>query len=224
MDNDSVRQTLDRLIQERGDDYASLSRMLGRNPTYIQQFVKRGVPRKLAEDDRRRLAAHFGVSEQELGGPPGPIGRAVHNEPQMVRDARDYVLVPHLAHDGSVVPTELTPASGPESTLAFQAQWARSIASNGVEALSVLRVEGDSMHPTLAEGDHILVDTADRRLRDGVFVLKTGDSIHVRRLAINPMTQRVTVGSDNPVYPSWADCAPESIELVGRVVWVGRRL
>lgn len=224
MSNDSVRQTLDRLIQDRGDDYASLSRMLGRNPTYIQQFVKRGVPRKLAEDDRRRLAAHFGVSEQELGGPPGPIGRAVHNEPQMVRDARDYVLVPHLMPDGHIAQTEVTPASGPESALAFQAQWARSIASNGVEALSVLRVDGDSMHPTLTEGDNILVDTADRRLRDGVFVLKSGESIHVRRLAINPITQRVTVGSDNPIYPAWADCTPESIEIVGRVVWVGRRL
>lgn len=224
MQNESVRQTLDRLVQERGDDYASLSRMLGRNPTYIQQFVKRGVPRKLAEDDRRKLAAHFGVSEQELGGPPGPIGRAVHNEHQMVRDARDYVLVPHLEHDGSISQIEVTPASGPESALAFQAQWARSIASSGVENLSVLKVEGDSMHPTLTEGDQILVDTADRRLRDGVFVLKTGGSIHVRRLAINPVTQKVTIGSDNPVYPTWADCDPDSIELVGRVVWIGRRL
>ncbi|HEY4548454.1 MAG TPA: S24 family peptidase [Pedomonas sp.] len=224
MDNDSVRQTLDQLIQQRGDDYASLSRMLGRNPTYIQQFVKRGVPRKLDEDDRRRLAAHFGVSEQELGGPPGPIGRAVHNEPQMVRDARDYVLVPHLGHDGTISQTELSPASGPESALAFQAQWVRSIASNGVEGLSVLKVEGDSMHPTLTEGDQILVDTKDRRLRDGVFVIKTGESIHVRRLAINPVTQRVTVGSDNPIYPSWADTPPESLDIVGRVIWVGRKL
>lgn len=223
MDNVSVRQTLDRLIQERGEDYASLSRMLGRNQTYIQQFIKRGVPRKLSEDDRRRLAAHFGVSEQELGGPPGPIGRAVHNEPEMVRDARDYVLVPHLAPDGSISPTELTPAA-PESALAFQAQWARSIASNGVEHLSVLRVEGDSMHPTLTEGDQILVDTADRRLRDGIFVLKTGESIHVRRLSLNPVTQKATISSDNPIYPSWTDIAPESIDVIGRVVWIGRRL
>ncbi|MFA9200485.1 MAG: DUF72 domain-containing protein, partial [Cypionkella sp.] len=34
-----------------------------RNPTYIQQFIKRGVPRRLSEEDRRRLAAHFGVGE-----------------------------------------------------------------------------------------------------------------------------------------------------------------
>jgi len=224
MDTNSVRQTLDRLIQERGDDYASLSRMLGRNPTYIQQFIKRGVPRKLDEDDRRRLAAHFGVSEQELGGPPGPIGRAVHNEPQMVRDALDYVLVPHLTPEGTLSQTEVTPATGPESALAFQAQWAKSIASAGVDALSVLRIEGDSMSPTLNEGDQILIDTADRRLRDGVFVLKMGESIYVRRLSFNPTNQKVTVGSDNSNYPSWADCDPDSIRIIGRVVWVGRRL
>ena len=224
MDTESVRQTLDRLIQERGDDYASLSRMLGRNPTYIQQFVKRGVPRKLAEDDRRRLAAHFGVSEQELGGPPGPIGRAVHNEPQLVRDSRDYVLVPHLTPDGQITPIDATPASGPESALAFQAQWAKSIASDGVEALSVLRIEGDSMYPTLTEGDHILVDTADRRLRDGVFVLRTDESILIRRLSVNPTTKRVRVSCDNASYSSWEDCPSESLDILGRVVWVGRRL
>ena len=184
----------------------------------------RGVPRKLAEDDRRRLAAHFGVSEQELGGPPGPIGRAVHNEPQLVSDSRDYVLVPHLTPDGKVLPTEASPASGPESALAFQAQWARSIASGGVEALSVLRVDGDSMYPTLAEGDHILVDTADRRLRDGVFVVRTDESILIRRLSVNPTTKRVRASCDNPNYSSWEDCPPESLDLVGRVVWVGRRL
>lgn len=224
MDSDAVRKTLDRLVHERGDDYASLSRMLGRNPTYIQQFVKRGVPRKLAEDDRRRLAAHLGVSEQELGGPPGPVGRAVLNEPYLVRDNRDYVLVPRLAGDGSVEHTDSTALDGSESTLAFQAQWIQTIATAGVDALCAAQVEGDSMHPTLAEGDSVLVDTADRRLRDGIFALKADGTLYIRRISINPVTRKVTVSSDNTVYPSWADCDPSSIDLIGRVVWAGRRL
>ena len=54
-----------------------MSRLLGRNPTYGQQFVKRGVPRRLSEDDRRKLAAHFGIAERLLGGPPERAGHVV---------------------------------------------------------------------------------------------------------------------------------------------------
>ncbi len=62
------RAALQRLIEERGEDYASLSRLLGRNAAYVQQYVKRGTPRRLAEEDRRLLARYFGVAEALLGG------------------------------------------------------------------------------------------------------------------------------------------------------------
>ena len=74
MDLIAIRRTLDELIRNSGDDYASLSRLLGRNPTYIQQFIKRGVPRRLSEEDRRRLALHFGVGERLLGGASDRVG------------------------------------------------------------------------------------------------------------------------------------------------------
>ncbi len=38
------RLVIERLCAERGEDFAGLSRMLGRNPAYIQQYVRRGVP------------------------------------------------------------------------------------------------------------------------------------------------------------------------------------
>jgi hypothetical protein len=67
MDGDA-RAALDALIRERREDYASLSRLLGRNPAYVQQYIKRGVPKKLDEEDRAKLARYFGVSEALLGG------------------------------------------------------------------------------------------------------------------------------------------------------------
>lgn len=60
---ESPQEALQRLIVEQREDYASLSRMLGRNAAYIQQFIKRGTPRILSEKDRRTLAACFGVKE-----------------------------------------------------------------------------------------------------------------------------------------------------------------
>src|SRR6476619_6454317 len=64
------RLVLERLCVERREDFAGLSRMLGRNPAYIQQFVRRGVPKKLREEERRKLARYFAISETLLGGPP----------------------------------------------------------------------------------------------------------------------------------------------------------
>ena len=64
------RQVLQRLCAERGEDFAGLSRMLGRNPAYIQQYVRRGVPRRLGEDERRKLARYFAVPETLLGASP----------------------------------------------------------------------------------------------------------------------------------------------------------
>ncbi|MEL7190538.1 MAG: transcriptional regulator, partial [Pseudomonadota bacterium] len=62
---DPVRQRLLDLSQERGASLASLSELLGRNPSYLQQFITKGSPRKLAETDRRTLAQFFGVDERE---------------------------------------------------------------------------------------------------------------------------------------------------------------
>jgi hypothetical protein len=62
-----IRAKLDRLAKSRGSSLAALSRMIGRNPAYLQQFVQRGTPRRLDEDDRLTLAQFFGVNEREFG-------------------------------------------------------------------------------------------------------------------------------------------------------------
>ncbi len=226
MDPLAIRNTLDELIRAQGEDYASVSRLIGRNPTYIQQFIRRGVPRRLSEDDRRLLASHFHVPEHILGGREDRVGRAVVAKPGAAQDADDYVLVPMLDVGASAGGGALNDREEAESALAFQARWVRQIASGSPNALSVIRVDGDSMLPTLAHGDPILVDTADAgdRLRDGIYVMRVDGALLVKRLAINPATRRLTIRSDNDAYPDWPDCDPAQIEIIGRVVWVGRRL
>ncbi|MFZ4111356.1 MAG: S24 family peptidase, partial [Polymorphobacter sp.] len=178
MNSIAIRKRLDELIATSGEDYASLSRRLGRNPTYIQQFIKRGVPRRLSEDDRRLLAEHLGIAERLLGGPDAG---SIVTRPDLVRSKGDYVLIPRLAVGASAgVGCETGPET-PLAALAFQSNWVREVASGRPEALSVIGVEGDSMLPTLADGDQILVDTDDRdRLRDGIYVLRTDDALLVK--------------------------------------------
>ena len=69
------RRALDELIKERGESYSSVSRLLSRNAAYIQQFIKRGTPRRLPEKERGVLARYFGVDERVLGGPEPQAGK-----------------------------------------------------------------------------------------------------------------------------------------------------
>jgi len=135
------------------------------------------------------------------------------------------VMVPLLDVGASAGPGALAEEERLKSRLAFDPRWLRRIAGDPKQ-LSMIRVEGDSMLPALSDGDEILVDRADgpSRLRDGIYVLRMEGVLMVKRLALNPIARRLTVKSDNPNYPSWPDCAPEAVDIVGRVVWVGRKV
>jgi phage repressor protein C with HTH and peptisase S24 domain len=209
------RLVLERLCAERGEDFAGLSRMLGRNPAYIQQFVRRGVPRRLKEEERRKLARYFSVSETLLGGPPGNDAQASG----LVDVKRHPVRV--SAGPGAIVTEEVG-----KPYFAFDERWLKALTPSGPSKLSIVRVEGDSMAPTLSAGDDILVDLGDsvERLRDGIYVLRIEDALVVKRLALNPLGRRVTVQSDNPAYSDWPDCRLDEINCIGRVIWSGRRV
>jgi SOS-response transcriptional repressor LexA len=205
------RAVLETLIRERREDYAGLSRLIGRNAAYVQQFVKRGTPKRLAERDRALLARYFGIDEALLGGPAAA-------------PASDSVRVPRLDVEASAGPGTLDSGERTRGHVAFDPQWLRRIGGSG--NLSLIEVRGDSMAPMLGHGDEILVDHADGagRLRDGIYVLRRDGALLVKRLSRHPGSTRLSISSDNPAYPSWPDCDPASIDIVGRVLWAGKRI
>jgi cyanate lyase len=64
---DPIRRRLLDRAAERDRSLQSLSAQLGRNPAYLHQFVHRRSPRRLPEDDRRRLAMMLEIDERQLG-------------------------------------------------------------------------------------------------------------------------------------------------------------
>ena len=213
--DEDARVALERLCRDRREDYAGLSRLLGRNPAYVQQYIRRGTPRRLDERDRRTLARYFRVAEEVLGG-------------EEQRPGEQLVRVPRLAVGASAGRGAL-PGVGAEAEAAaigFNARTMRAIGAGKAADLSIITVEGDSMAPTLGPGDSIMVDRGDaaERLRDGVYVLRKDDALMVKRLSPSPTGGRVSVRSDNPGYPSWPDCSLVELGIVGRVIWMGRRV
>ena len=210
------RQALERLCLERGENLAALSRMIGRNAAYIQQYLRKGTPRQLRERERRALARYFRVPESLLGGLPD----------ESAAGAGELVPVLRTAVRASAGPGALPDAESARPYFAFDPGWLRSLTGSPVSNLSVIRVEGDSMAPTLNAGDDILVDLTDTadRLRDGIYVLRVDGALLVKRLAIHPVGRRVTVQSDNPAYSDIPDCGLDEIECIGRVIWAGRKI
>ena len=91
--------------------------------------------------------------------------------------------------------------------------------------LAMIEVQGDSMEPTLAEGEPILLDrTVDRISRDSIYVLRLDDELLVKRIQ-RGLDGSLTVISDNPRYQPQR-LTPElldQITVIGEVVWPPRR-
>lgn len=210
------RVVLEKLIVERREDYAALSRLIGRNSAYIQQFIKRGTPKKLAEDDRRKLARYFGINEHMLGGPIS----GVPIEPEALIPIARYSVW------ASAGPGALEGLERPIAQLGFSKGWLEQLSRAKPEDLSIIKVEGDSMFPTLNDGDDIMVDrsSARRSVTDGIYVLRRDDTLMVKRITVNPSRGTFDVSSDNAAYASWPECSPASVDVLGRVVWAGRRI
>lgn len=213
MDEDDPRQFLDQLIAANGDDYAGLSKMVGRNAAYIQQYIKRGSPKRLGERERGVLARYFGVDETRLGA---PMERGKPNN--------GLRMIPKLPIEASAGAGALTDDELITGQMGFSDKWLKKLGC-APSQLSLIRVLGDSMVPTLIDGDDIMVDrsAAFRPVQDGIYVIRMDDTLLVKRLAKGP-GGRLSILSDNPAYPGWPDVDGAAVTVIGRVVWTGRRL
>lgn len=216
------------LAARRGVSLSALSALIGRNTTYLQQFVRKGSPRKLEENDRRTLAEFFGVPESDLGASVhgGVLAPGKSAGPRVASGPRASVLaewadIPRLPLGASAGPGTMPAEEIPSGRLRFSNRWLKG---QGLEPamLSVIEVEGDSMEPTLRDGDEMLVDRTPRPLRAGIHVIRLDDVLLVKRLESAPGGM-VRIISDNPAYPRIERSLGE-VELVGRVVWKGGRL
>lgn len=216
------RDRLLALARARGSSLASLSELIGRNSSYLQQFMSRGSPRKLEEQDRRKLAEFFAVSEAELGAPGEISSTTSRSVPDPVhRDKPDWIEVPRLAVGASAGPGAAEGDEEPFDSFRFSSRWLRE---QGLQAanLTSITVEGDSMEPLLRNGDEILVDRTPRAFRDGIHVVRLDDTLMVKRLA-SAGAGRISLRSDNSAYPP-IDVAVGDLEIVGRVVWKSGKL
>lgn len=110
--------------------------------------------------------------------------------------------------------------------LSFRAEWVKNSLGVSVRDLALISVIGDSMEPTLSEGDVVLLDMTTKGVMDGsIYALQLNGGLLVKRIQ-RKLDGSIVVKPDNPRYDTEiiSEDSADLLKIIGRVVWVGRRL
>ncbi|WP_440410705.1 XRE family transcriptional regulator [Neorhizobium petrolearium] len=173
---------------------------------------------KAARVDVSWLATGEGLMENDASSALVPAAL-----PLSIRD--DFALVPRLDIRASAGSGNLAVDEEVIDFLAFQASWLRARNVNPDKA-RVMTAKGDSMEPTIRDGDVLLVDTSIDRIRDNaLYIIVFEGLVFVKRIHVK-MNGAVLLISDNDRYPpeEITSSAAPRLHVAGRVVWFGRSI
>ena len=210
-------------IRQLGMNVAEVAREAGVNRSFVYDIL-RGRSQVPNLDKLTRIAAVVKVELEWLlsgkGGLEGddPITEDYHNDFVAIQyaAARPSMGGGAIAEDEDRVGRDFH----------FRRAWIRDRLKAAPSLLRVMTVQGDSMIPTLVDGDVILVDMNQRNpIPPGIFVLHDGLGLVAKRLEHVPFSDppRVRIISDNRQYSPY-ECTAEEVNIVGRVRWYGREM
>lgn len=108
--------------------------------------------------------------------------------------------------------------------LVFSEDWVRRVLRRNPANLAVIEAWGDSMAPTIGDGDVLMLDVQPDGLVTGrIYVVEVDGELLVKRIQ-RRMTGQVVVLSDNAAYAP-EELSREDVEqlrVIGEVVWSGR--
>lgn len=215
------------------DSATEFARAASVNPTSYRAYEN-------GQNKFSKLAASFGrllgvSAEWLIEGGPSPIG-AIPEKPETIDRTPDMPRIRISDSDEATLEVrqvDLGYAMGPgthiddypdETPIRFDSAFLRSISRANAEQLFVARGDGDSMFPTLINDDQVMIDTTQRTLnmQDRIWAVSVYGAGMIKRLRAAG-GGKVLVMSDNPaVSDQEVDAA--DLHIVGRVIWVGRRI
>ncbi len=100
---------------------------------------------------------------------------------------------------------------------AFRKDWLKRHVTSTKNAI-LMTVRGDSMAPTIIDGDVVLIDKGRNSIHDGyIYALGVGQTIMIKRL-FWLTNSRLQVRSDNPDFES-SEVDPAELRVLGQVIW-----
>lgn len=102
--------------------------------------------------------------------------------------------------------------------------FAKKLGRTNSQGLLIIDVHGDSMEPTIGDGDIVMVDTYDRREMDGIFAFVQGDTARLKRLRFSVSNIQIISDNRGAYDPETIDRSMfyTEAQIIGRVRWLGR--
>ena len=199
-----------RLKQAIGEEAVyAFGRRAGLSDTSLRSYLKgAAVP---GIDKAIAMAETAGVGLQWLVTGEGEMRSGEGEE-------TDFVGIPLVDAEVSAGPGILVGEENVREVMAFDRQWLRSKLGSNPTHLTLVTVNGDSMAPTLVDGDTIFVDGQVSELRDGIYVFQMNGDLLVKRLQKLPGSL-VSVISDNPKFQSFTvdmNDSADRLSIIGR--------
>jgi transcriptional regulator with XRE-family HTH domain len=94
------------------------------------------------------------------------------------------------------------------------------------QEVSLIFARGDSMEPTINNGDVLLVCNKEQPIQEGIFVIRSDSLLQVKRIQ-RQTGAMLRITSDNPAYePFTVNLADENLDfkIIGKVIWTIKRL
>ena len=227
MKPDPFRTRLRELLRRNGLNMRQASLAIGRNHSFLQQYLTREHPRVLRHGDSEALANLLGCEPGELRHPVVPPRRPAKRQRRRPPAGTPVAEIPELvgsAAGACLAHNEAVPRESPRWYLP-DAMLRQDTGANPGN-LRIVRVRGGAMEPLLSGGDRLVIDTARTRPTTGeLCVLWDGNGLAVRRVEIvhgtEPAQWRLTTA--NPNYAPIKSLAGET-RIVATVLWMFRRL
>lgn len=211
-----MRRKIVKGLDLKGITLKEASLAIGRNETYLHQFVNRGSPKSLNPKDAERLAEMLGLKPSELGG----YDKADGSLAAPVKYVSEYD-VRLSAGDGAFATEENVVRRWP-----FDSGFLSDVLDVRHGDLAIAEVRGDSMSPTLISGDRVLIDLRDKQIsQPGIFVVWDGHGVVIKRVEriLGEGYGGIRLISDNERHNPYTVMA-EEVSIVGRVIWRSTRL
>lgn len=218
-----VGERIQERIKSLGISQAELGRRVGLTQPAIANLIHRN---KSGTSHLHRIARELGTSPAYLAGETDDPSEGALPSPtaESIADQLDAVLLPEVQVSFSMGGGSVIEDWPVVRQVPFSREWLRSFTPSSPEHLAVARGEGDSMMPTILDGDLIILDLSQKTIRqqDRIWALSYGGVGMVKRVRALP-DGSYQVNSDNAaVSPMHA--ADEEMHIVGRVVGVVRRI
>ena len=209
----SASDRITRLVKSTGESMRALSRKMGLNPVSLSQWANGRY--KPSEDGLKALCEYFRVTPAWILYGEGDDPQIADNEHASTPRT---VQIPLYDADASCgTPPNAFGSGNLICNLEVFPEFARRYAPGAnISALEMITCHGDSMTPTIDDGDVVIVDTSQKTVTaDGIYAVRTQFGTFVKRIQLTPTGARLI--SDNRRYDPIDLCEQDSVEIVGKV-------